>query len=42
MIELVITRNYNWNLKGLKQVDKGCDFDFLKGESGSEVLRDLH
>lgn len=24
------------------QADKGCDFDFLKGGSGSEVLRDLH
>ena len=24
------------------QADKGCDFDFLKGGSGSVVLRDLH
>lgn len=26
----------------VEQADKGCDFDFLKGGSGSEVLRDLH
>ena len=26
----------------VEQADKGCDFDFLTGGSGSEVLRDLH
>jgi L-arabonate dehydrase len=26
----------------VEQADKGCDFDFLKGGSGSDVLRDLH
>ena len=26
----------------VEQADKGCDFDFLKGGSGPEVLRDLH
>ncbi len=26
----------------VEQADKGCDFDFLKGGSGSEVQRDLH
>ncbi len=26
----------------VEQADKGCDFDFLKGSSGDEVLRDLH
>ncbi len=26
----------------VEQADKGCDFDFLKGSSGSEVQRDLH
>jgi L-arabonate dehydrase len=28
--------------KHVEQADKGCDFDFLKGGSGSVVLRDLH
>jgi dihydroxy-acid dehydratase len=26
----------------VEQADKGCDFNFLKGGSGSEVQRDLH
>jgi len=26
----------------VEQADKGCDFDFLKGGSGSVVQRDLH
>lgn len=26
----------------VEQADKGCDFDFLRGGSGSEVSRDLH
>lgn len=26
----------------VEQAEKGCDFNFLKGGSGSEVLRDLH
>lgn len=26
----------------VQQADKGCDFDFLKGGSGANVLRDLH
>lgn len=26
----------------VEQADQGCDFDFLKGGSGSVVLRDLH
>jgi dihydroxy-acid dehydratase len=29
-------------IKHVEQADKGCDFDFLKGGSGSVVLRDLH
>lgn len=29
-------------VKHVEQADKGCDFDFLKGCSGSVVLRDLH
>jgi L-arabonate dehydrase len=29
-------------VKHVEQADKGCDFDFLKGGSGSVVLRDLH
>jgi dihydroxy-acid dehydratase len=29
-------------IKHVEQADKGCDFDFLKGGSGSDVLRDLH
>jgi len=29
-------------IKHVEQADKGCDFDFLKGSSGSVVLRDLH
>ncbi len=26
----------------VEQAEKGCDFDFLRGSSGHEVLRDLH
>jgi L-arabonate dehydrase len=26
----------------VEQADKGCDFDFLKGGSGSSISRDLH
>ena len=26
----------------VEQADQGCDFDFLKGGSGSEIKRDLH
>jgi L-arabonate dehydrase len=29
-------------IEHVEQADKGCDFDFLTGGSGSEVLRDLH
>ena len=29
-------------IKHVEQADKGCDFDFLIGGSGSVVLRDLH
>ena len=29
-------------LNHIEQADKGCDFDFLKGSSGDEVLRDCH
>jgi L-arabonate dehydrase len=29
-------------LKHVEQADKGCDFDFLTGGSGSVVMRDLH
>jgi L-arabonate dehydrase len=29
-------------VKHVEQADKGCDFDFLKGGSGSVVQRDLH
>jgi len=29
-------------IKHVEQADKGCDFDFLRGGSGSEVQRDLH
>jgi len=29
-------------MKHVEQADKGCDFDFLKGGSGSVVQRDLH
>ena len=29
-------------IEHVEQADKGCDFDFLRGNSGSEVLRDLH
>jgi len=29
-------------IEHIEQADKGCDFDFLKGGSGSEVSRNLH
>jgi dihydroxy-acid dehydratase len=29
-------------IEHVEQADEGCDFDFLKGGSGTEVLRDLH
>ena len=29
-------------IKHVEQADRGCDFDFLRGGSGSEVQRDLH
>lgn len=29
-------------IEHVQQADEGCDFDFLKGGSGTEVLRDLH
>jgi L-arabonate dehydrase len=29
-------------IEHVQQADKGCDFDFLVGGSGSEVTRDLH
>ncbi|MDP5169535.1 MAG: dihydroxy-acid dehydratase [Bacteroidia bacterium] len=29
-------------IKHVEQADQGCDFDFLKGGSGSQVSRDLH
>jgi L-arabonate dehydrase len=29
-------------IEHVEQADKGCDFDFLIGGSGGEVLRDLH
>jgi dihydroxy-acid dehydratase len=39
----VVERGYtSMFIKHVEQADKGCDFDFLKGGSGTEVLRDLH
>lgn len=39
----VVERGYSrMFIEHVEQADKGCDFDFLKGGSGSEVLRDLH
>lgn len=29
-------------IEHVEQADKGCDFDFLAGGSGSEITRDLH
>ncbi len=41
--EPVARRGYvSMFIKHVEQADKGCDFDFLKGGSGSVVLRDLH
>jgi L-arabonate dehydrase len=39
----VASRGYvNMFIHNVEQADKGCDFGFLKGGSGSVVLRDLH
>jgi dihydroxy-acid dehydratase len=39
----VVERGYvRMFIEHVEQADKGCDFDFLKGGSGSVVLRDLH
>jgi L-arabonate dehydrase len=39
----VVERGYvRMFIEHVEQADKGCDFDFLKGGSGSIVLRDLH
>jgi L-arabonate dehydrase len=41
--EPVAQRGYvSMFIKHVEQADKGCDFEFLKGGSGSSVLRDLH
>ena len=32
----------NMFVQHVEQADKGCDFDFLRGGSGSHVSRDLH
>jgi dihydroxy-acid dehydratase len=41
--EPVVDRGYvSMFIKHVEQADKGCDFDFLKGGSGSIVHRDLH
>ncbi|MGB8491886.1 MAG: dihydroxy-acid dehydratase, partial [Bacteroidales bacterium] len=41
--EPVARRGYvSMFIEHVEQADKGCDFDFLKGGSGSVVLRDLH
>jgi dihydroxy-acid dehydratase len=32
----------NLYLRHVEQAERGCDFDFLKGASGDEVLRDCH
>ena len=41
--EPVAERGYAYlYINHVEQADKGCDFDFLKGGSGSEVQRDLH
>lgn len=32
----------NMFVRHVEQADKGCDFDFLRGGSGSHVSRDLH
>jgi len=32
----------NLFVNNVEQADQGCDFNFLKGGSGQEVLRDLH
>jgi len=39
----VVERGYvRMFIDHVEQADKGCDFDFLIGGSGSVVLRDLH
>jgi dihydroxy-acid dehydratase len=39
----VATRGYvKLFIDHVEQADQGCDFDFLKGGSGSEIKRDLH
>jgi L-arabonate dehydrase len=39
----VVDRGYvRMFIEHVEQADQGCDFDFLKGGSGSVVLRDLH
>ncbi|MEJ7768968.1 MAG: IlvD/Edd family dehydratase [Chitinophagaceae bacterium] len=41
--EPVVSRGYvNLYIKNVQQADKGADFDFLVGGSGSEVTRDSH
>ena len=41
--EPVVERGYvRMFIDHVEQADKGCDFDFLIGGSGSVVLRDLH
>ena len=41
--ETASDRGYvNLYVNNVEQADKGCDFRFLKGGSGQEVLRDLH
>lgn len=41
--EPVASRGYTkMFIEHVEQADQGCDFDFLKGGSGSEVSRDLH
>ena len=41
--EPALDRGYvNLYVNRVQQADKGADFDFLVGNSGSEVLRDSH
>jgi dihydroxy-acid dehydratase len=41
--EPATNRGYvNLYIKHVQQADKGADFDFLAGKSGSEVTRDSH
>jgi L-arabonate dehydrase len=42
-VKPIVDRGYvRMFIQHVEQADKGCDFDFLKGASGSVVLRDLH